>query len=54
LSIFVLGDRNEISKNMYAIQCSNGIVILDCGDQFPDESLLGIDLIIPNILHTRK
>ena len=54
LSIFALGGINEIGKNMYVIQYKDEMVIVDCGAKFPDESLLGIDLIIPDISYLQE
>jgi len=49
LSIVALGGVNEIGKNMYVIEYGDDILVVDCGSKFPDESLLGIDVIIPDI-----
>ena len=54
LSIFALGGINEIGKNMYVIQYKDEMVIVDCGAKFPDESLLGIDLIVPDISYLQE
>ena len=49
LSIFALGGLEEVGKNMYVIEYGKDIVVVDCGNKFPDESLPGINLIIPDI-----
>ncbi|PID24009.1 ribonuclease J [Sporosarcina sp. P7] len=54
LSIFALGGINEIGKNMYVLQYEDDIIIIDCGAKFPDETLLGVDLIIQDISYLQK
>ncbi|MEK5441064.1 ribonuclease J [Fredinandcohnia sp. FSL W7-1320] len=54
LSIFALGGINEIGKNMYVLQYDDDILVIDCGGKFPDESLLGIDLIIPDLTYLEE
>ncbi|ASA20182.1 ribonuclease J [Paenibacillus donghaensis] len=51
LTIAALGGVNEIGKNMYFLQYADDIIVIDCGSKFPDESLLGIDLIIPDVTY---
>lgn len=54
--IIVLGGVSELGKNMYAIECNDTIVILDCGAMSGESTTPGVDLIIPNIeyLKSRK
>ena len=49
LRIIPLGGLGEIGKNMMALEYEDDIVIVDCGVQFPEEGMFGVDLIIPDI-----
>ena len=49
LRIIPLGGLGEIGKNMMAFEYGDDIIIVDCGVQFPEEGMLGVDLIIPDV-----
>lgn len=54
LRIIPLGGLGEIGKNMMAVEFGDDIVVVDCGVQFPDEDMLGVDLIIPDVTYLEE
>lgn len=54
LKIYSLGGLNEIGKNMTAFECGNDIIIVDCGIGFPNDDMLGVDLVIPDFTHIQN
>ena len=54
IKIIPLGGLNAIGMNITVIEDENDIIMIDCGNAFPTEDLLGIDLVIPDITYLKK
>ena len=54
LKIIPLGGLNEIGKNMTVIEYGNDMVVIDCGLAFPDDDMLGVDLVIPDTTYLKR
>ncbi len=51
VQIIPLGGLNKIGMNITAIRCGDDIIVVDCGLAFPDETMPGIDKIIPDVTY---
>ncbi len=54
LRIIPLGGLSEIGKNITVFEYGNDIIVLDCGMAFPEDEMLGVDLVIPDITYLIK
>lgn len=54
LKIIPLAGLDEVGKNMNAIEYGNDIVTIDCGLQFPEPGMLGIDYVIPDTTYLEQ
>lgn len=54
LRIISLGGLGEIGKNLTVIEYENELILVDCGLGFPDEDMLGIDLVIPDVTYLEE
>jgi len=54
LRVIPLGGLNEIGKNITVFEYKNDIIIVDCGIAFPEQEMLGIDIVIPEFTYLIK
>lgn len=54
IHIAFLGGLNEVGKNMTLFECQGDMFLLDCGMAFPDDDMLGIDLVLPDFTYVEK
>ena len=54
LKIIPLGGLEEIGKNITVFEYGNEIVLVDCGLEFPEDDMLGVDLVIPDITYLER
>lgn len=51
---YFLGGLNEIGKNFTVFECQDDMIIVDCGMSFPDDDMLGVDLVIPDFTFVER
>ena len=54
LKIIPLGGLEQIGMNITAFEYEDSIVVVDCGLSFPDDDMLGIDLVIPDVTYLKE
>lgn len=54
IKIIPLGGLERIGMNMTAFECNDNIIVVDCGLSFPEDDMLGIDMVIPDVTYLKE
>ncbi|MDD7306331.1 MAG: ribonuclease J [Peptoniphilaceae bacterium] len=54
LRIIPMGGLGEIGKNCTVVEYKNDMIMIDCGLTFPDEEMLGVDIVIPDFTYIEE
>lgn len=54
IKLIALGGVGEIGKNMYVVEIDSDIFVVDCGLMYPENEMLGIDVVIPDISYLEE
>lgn len=54
LKLIPLGGMGEIAKNIFVFEYDKDIIVVDCGIAFPEDEMLGVDLVIPDVTYLLK
>lgn len=54
VKIIPLGGLEQIGMNMTAFEYEDSIIVVDCGLSFPDDDMLGIDLVVPDVTYLKE
>ena len=54
VKVIPLGGLEQIGMNITAFECDDSIIVVDCGMSFPDDGMLGIDSVIPDVTYLKE
>ena len=54
LKVIPLGGLEQIGMNITAFEYEDSIIVVDCGLSFPEDDMLGIDLVIPDVTYLKN
>ncbi|PIP57175.1 hypothetical protein COX04_00980 [Candidatus Woesebacteria bacterium CG22_combo_CG10-13_8_21_14_all_45_10] len=54
LKFIALSGTTDVTENFYVYECGSDLIVVDCGVGFPDQDMLGVDLVIPDFSYVKE